>query len=182
MQIAVLMKDGFEELEALGIIDIARRLNVECDIIGFGKEYVVGSHGVHIQADRDIEDVDTFYDALVLPGGPASTDLRDDPLVIDLIQQFDKEEKIIGAICAAPIALERAGVIKGKRVTSYPSVREELTSCKYDFSTVQVDGRIITGNGPAATFAFAFAVMEALGVDTSGLKEGMQYNHLMSHK
>lgn len=182
MQIAVLMKDGFEELEALGIIDIARRLNVECDIIGFGENYVIGSHGVHIQVDRDIEDVDIFYDALVLPGGPASTDLRDDPLVIDLIQQFDKEYKIIGAICAAPIALERAGVIKGKRVTSYPSVREELTSCEYDFSTVQVDGRIITGNGPAATFAFAFAVMEALGIDTNRLKEGMQYNHLMSRK
>ena len=182
MKIALLMKDGFEELEALGIVDMARRLNVQCDIVGFEKEYMKSSHNVYIKTDMDFSQLDNSYDALVLPGGPAAKSLKSDHRVIELIQKYNDNNKIVAAICAAPIALEKAGVIKGKTVTSYPTVKGELVSANYEFATVQVDGNIITGNGPAATFAFAFAILEALGLDTNAVKEGTQYHYLIQKR
>lgn len=182
MKIALLMKDGFEELEALGIVDMARRLDVQCDMVGFDKEYVMSSHNVQIKTDINIDQMNHSYDALVLPGGPAAASLRDDDRVIKLIQTYNQNNKVVAAICAAPIALEKAGIIKGKTVTSYPTVQDELTSSNYSFATVQVDGNIVTGNGPAATFAFAFAILDTLGLDTSGIKEGTQYNYLINHR
>lgn len=181
MKIAVIMKDGFEEMEALGIIDMARRMDVKCDIVSFDKEYVTGSHKVQIKSDIKFNKLDDTYDAIVLPGGPGAVALRDDKRVIELVQKYNKDNKIIAAICAAPIVLEKAGVIKGKTITSYPTVANELRSANYEFSTVQVDGNIITGNGPAATFAFAFAILEALGLNTNDLKEGSQYKYLINN-
>lgn len=180
MKIALIIKDGFEELEALGIVDMARRLDIRCDIVGFDKEYVISSNNVQIKTDLDFKEIDDNYDALILPGGPGAINLRDDNQVIELIQRYNNKNKVIAAICAAPIVLEKAGVIKGKRITCYPGYEKEIISAVYQEALVQVDGNVVTGKGPAATFNFAFAILETLGVDTSELKEGTQYNYLIN--
>lgn len=180
MKIAIIIKDGFEELEALGIVDMARRLDIHCDIVGFDKEYMIGSNNIQIKNDMNFNQLDESYDALVLPGGPGAVKLRDDDRVIELIQKYNNDNKVIAAICAAPIVLEKAGIIKGKTITCYPGFEKEINSAFYQEAIVQVDGNIVTGKGPAATFAFAFAILETLGVDTSELQEGTQYNYLMN--
>jgi len=182
MKIAVIMKDGFEELEALGIVDMARRLDIQCHIIGFGEEYITGSNKVQIKADLMFDQMDDQYDAIVLPGGPGALTLREDERVIELVKAYHQQNKVIGAICAAPIILEKAGVIAGKNITCYPTVKDEIKSANYQDTTTQIDGNIVTGNGPAATFTFAFSVLETLGVNTDALKEGTQYNALLKNE
>ncbi|MFA9396808.1 MAG: DJ-1 family glyoxalase III [Clostridiaceae bacterium] len=181
MKIAVLVKDGFEELEMLGIVDMARRMKVKCDIVGCDNDFVIGSNKVKIKTDLRFEQIGDDYDAIVLPGGPGAADLRDDDRIIDLVKKYNKEKKVVAAICAATIVLEKAGVIKGKKVTAHPAVRDEIKSAEYQSAVVQTDGNIVTGNGPAATFSFAFAILEALGVDIKELREGTQFNFLLSY-
>ena len=182
MKIAVIVKDGFEELEMLGIVDMARRMNVECHIVGCDSDSITGSHEVEMKANTTLEQMDSDYDAIVLPGGPGAVDLRDDQRVVNLVKHYHENDKLVAAICAAPIVLEKAGILKGKTVTAYPTVEDELVSANYIRSLVEVDGKIITANGPAATFAFAFAILEHLGLDTKALREGSQYAFLMAEK
>ncbi len=182
MKIAVLCKDGFEELEALGIVDMARRMKVTCDIVGFGSDHVHGGHGIDIKADKDFGEMDDSYDAVVIPGGmPGATNLRDDKNVTDLVKNYYDNGKIVAAICAGPIVLEKAGVLEGQVVTCYPGFEDQLTHGNYKESIVQVDGKVITAKGPAATFAFAFAILEALGLDTKSLQDGVQYTYLKNN-
>jgi 4-methyl-5(b-hydroxyethyl)-thiazole monophosphate biosynthesis len=180
MKIALIVNNGFEELEALGIVDMARRLDIQCDIVGFCHEYVTGSNRIKVIPDVEFHKMADDYDAIVLPGGPGAYTLRDNEEVIRLVQKYNAENKVVAAICAAPVILEKAGVIKGKKVTCYPSVAKELVSANYQEVVVQTDGNIVTGKGPAATFAFAFAVLEALGLNTNALREGVQYNYLIN--
>ena len=94
MKIAVIMKDGFEELEALGIVDMARRLDIQCHIIGFGEEYITGSNKVQIKADLMFDQMDDQYDAIVLPGGPGALTLREDERVIELVKAYHQQNKV----------------------------------------------------------------------------------------
>lgn len=181
MKIAVLCKDGFEELEALGIVDMARRVDVECDIVGFSSKTVTGSHGIKIEADCDFSAVGLDYDAIVIPGGmPGARKLKDDENVVGLVKKYYQSKKLVAAICAGPIVLAKAGILAGKTVTCYPGFEKELENANYQESLVIVDGNIITAKGPAATFAFAFAILNKLGVDTSKLEDGVQYTYLKS--
>ena len=109
---------------------------------------------------------------------PGATNLRDDPRVIELVKKFNVDNKIIGAICAGPIVLEKAGVIKEKTVTCYPGFETQLNSANYQEALVLKDGNIVTGKGPGAALAFAYTLLEALGIDSSEIKEGMQYKYL----
>ena len=97
-----------------------RRANVECTMVGMDKLEVTSSHQIKIKMDQIYDGLDN-YDAVVIPGGmPGASNLRDDSRVIDLVKQFNHDGKIIGAICAGPIVLQEADVIKGKTVTCYP--------------------------------------------------------------
>ena len=170
-KVAVLFHDGFEVLEALSVVDVMTRANVTCTMVGMDNIKVV----MDCLCDENIE----TYDALVIPGGlPGATNLRDDKRVIDLVQKFNNANKIVAAICAGPIVLEKAGVIKDKKVTCFPGFEKELTSAIYQDTLVYQDGNIITGRGPAASLAFSYCILEALGIDSSNIQEGMQYNFL----
>lgn len=178
-KIAVLFHDGFEELEALSVVDVMRRANIECTMVGMDKLEVASSHQIKILMDCLYDKIIETYDAVVIPGGmPGATNLRDDSRVIELIQKFNDDNKIIGAICAGPIVLEKAGVIKERTVTCYPGFETQLVSANYQEALVLKDGNIVTGKGPAAALAFAYTLLEALGVDSSTIKEGMQYKYL----
>lgn len=181
-KIAVLLAEGFEEGEALFTIDILRRAGFQCDSVSIDSEMVTGSHGIAVKADKIINDEIKDYDMIVLPGGlPGATNLRDDNRVIELVKFFDKApEKFVAAICAAPIVLEKAGIIKGRTMTSYPGEQyaDLFKEANYIEDLVAVDGHLITSRGPATTMPFAYALVDALGGDSSVLKQGMLYNML----
>lgn len=123
----VLLANGFEEIEAITVIDVLRRGGIECAAIGVGTRTPKGSHDIPVSADVEIADVadDARGDVVVLPGGlPGATNLRDDARVQTLVQTLVRRQHERGgslaAICAGPIALAKAGVLAGRRVTSYP--------------------------------------------------------------
>ena len=110
-KIAVLCKDGFEEIEALTPVDVLRRANVHVDLVGMDDLKVTSSHQITIQMDCVFNDQIKEYDGIVIPGGlPGATNLRDDARVIEIVQQFNLEHKLIAAICAGPISLGKAGI------------------------------------------------------------------------
>lgn len=182
-KIAVLFEEGYEEVEALTPVDILRRANVHVDLVGMNSDIVTSSHQIAIKMDKIFDDSIYEYDGIVLPGGlPGSTNLRDDQRIIDIIHNFNEKGKLIAAICAGPIALGKAGVLKDKVCTCAPGFEEQLTGANYQEAIVQIDGHIITGKGPAAALEFGYSILEYLGHDSSTLRQGMQYDYLMNNR
>lgn len=167
VKVAVLLANGFETLEALTVVDVLRRAEVICDTFALKEEEVITSHNIKLKADKNIMNNEIEeYDFLVLPGGmPGSKNLRDNKRVIELINKFNNSNKWICAICAAPIALGKAGITKNKNMTCYPGFENELIGCNYKEDLVVVDGNIITGRGPAAAIPFAFEILSQISKD-----------------
>jgi 4-methyl-5(b-hydroxyethyl)-thiazole monophosphate biosynthesis len=163
-KIAVILADGFEEIEAVVPVDVFRRLGFEVVIAGLSKT-VNGSHGIKVQADCLLSELkETRFDAVFLPGGmPGAANLRDSPEVLALVKKVNARGGVVSAICAAPIALKAAGVIEGKTVTSHPSVKNDLKGCNHTGKLTEKDGNIVTGKGPGAAFEFAASIATALG-------------------
>ncbi len=163
-KVLVPLAEGFEEIEALSIVDILRRADIDVVIAGLKKRQVVGAHGVRVQADAHIKEMKSSdFDMIVLPGGlPGAINLQKDENVQKLLKDFDDNDKYIGAICAAPIALQSAGVLK-ESYTCYPSfesnIREE--GYKADRNVVS-DKNILTSRGPATAMEFALAIVAKL--------------------
>jgi DJ-1 family protein len=164
-RIAVILADGFEETEAVAPVDVWRRLGFDVVLAGLDRLDVKGSHGIVLKADCLIDRlVPGDFAAVFLPGGmPGSAVLRDSHDVIRIVREMAASEKLVCAICAAPIALGRAGVLEGKRATCYPGFESQLTGAVYTGGRVERDGRIVTGKGPGAVFPFAATVADALG-------------------
>lgn len=158
----VLLAEGFEEIEAVTIIDVLRRAEVEVHVAALSGEIVTGSHGIRIAADGKLADLDASrFDAVILPGGmPGAKNLRDDERVQALIRETAARGGLLGAICAGPIALESAGVLAGKRATSYPG--HPLPSAVYGEERVVEDGNVVTSRGPGTALEFALKLVERL--------------------
>ena len=179
---AVFLAEGFEEIEALTVVDILRRAKVKCDMVSLDKLEVNGGHNILVKADKVLSDEIKDYDLIVLPGGmPGTTNLQNDSKLIELIKYFDENKKLIGAICAAPIVLGTAEIIEGRNITSYPGFEDELKGCNYiDNEVVVVDNNIITSRGPATAIEFSYKLLEALEENSyKDLREGMMYNFLI---
>lgn len=175
---AVLLADGFEEIEALGTVDILRRAEIPTDTVSMNATgTVVSSRKISVQADKLFEDMD-HYDMVILPGGAGAWKNRDDKRVIELLKQYNDQGKLIASICAGPMALGKAGIIKGKRVTSYPGeeIESYLKDAVYVEEPVVTDGNIITSRGPATTFAFAYTLVDLLGGQSEPISDGMLYS------
>lgn len=167
MKVAVLFAEGFEEIEAVTPVDVLKRAGAEVDMVGICGMEITGSHDITLKMDCLLEDIFVDdYDMVFLPGGlPGSHYLRDDENVIQFVQDMNALGKFVTAICAAPIVLEKAGIIDNKKVTSHPSKEGEITSCEeYSAARVEVDGNIITSRGAGCAFEFSFALCEALGL------------------
>ena len=174
-KVAVILADGFEEIEALTVVDVLRRANITCHMVGFEAQ-VTGSHAIQVQADRVFDGDLSDYDLIVLPGGmPGSANLRDHELLIAELQKCEQAGKKVAAICAAPIVLNRAGLLKDKEFTCYDGVQEQIADGHYRKETVVVDGQLTTSRGPATALAFAYNLVEQLGGDANGLREAMLY-------
>ncbi|HAE91563.1 DJ-1 family glyoxalase III [Tissierella praeacuta] len=165
-KVILFLAEGFEEVEALTVVDYLRRKDVAVDTVSITEDNKVkGVHDIVVIADKvinSINDIDS-YDAVIIPGGlPGATNLRDNHKVIDIVKKANRNGKLVAAICAGPIVLEKAGVIHGKNVTSYPGFEDELMSGIYIDDSVVRDCNIITAKGPALAVEFAIEIMRYL--------------------
>lgn len=176
---AVMLAEGFEEIEAVSVVDILRRGNIQCITCSLKDYDVSGSHGIRFTADALINELDfNEFDAVILPGGmPGAVNLKNDERVIKLIRNFNENKKLVCAICAAPIVLNEAGIIDGIKITSYPDVKGKLKGCIYSEEIVIQDGNIITSRGPATAMSFAYKILENFigSGKVSELKRGMLF-------
>jgi protein deglycase len=160
------LAEGFEEIEAVAIVDVLRRGGVEVVVAGLGGRGAVrGAHGIDVAADADLGAVKAAaFDMVVLPGGTAGTErLANDPRVLNAVKELHAAGKPVAAICAAPTVLARAGVLSGARVTSYPSVRGNLgDAVVVDEPEVVESGTIVTSQGPGTAIEFALALVRRL--------------------
>jgi 4-methyl-5(b-hydroxyethyl)-thiazole monophosphate biosynthesis len=156
-RVLVYLAPGFEEIEAVTIIDLLRRADIDVTVAGLEEGFIRGSHGISILSDVNYETVNPDnFDYLVLPGGqPGTNNLKNDKRVLESINKFWKENKLIGAICAAPTVLHKAGILSNKKVTSYPSEKDVFSSSTYEESSVVKDGNIITSRGVGTAIDFA---------------------------
>ncbi len=174
----VVLADGFEEIEAVTVIDVLRRSGCEVKVMGVGKRNIRGAHNVLIEADAILGDQKILPDAIVLPGGmPGSENLGLSAEVTRLLKKMHESGKLIGAICAAPgCVLARYGILDGKKATCYPGF-EKLFKPQTVFSEENVvkDGHVITSRGPGSAMEFACALAEELTGKESvtSLKKGM---------
>ena len=172
-KVLLYLASGFEEIEAVTIIDLLRRADIDVTVAGLEAGPIKGSHGISILSDVNYNDVnpDTF-DYLVLPGGqPGTNNLKKNQKVLESVKEFQKENKLIGAICAAPTVLHEAGILDDKKVTSYPSEKDVFISSKYEVSPVVKDDNIITSRGVGTAIDFA---LELIGeIKGNDIKEEM---------
>ncbi len=178
-KVLVPLAKGFEEIEAVSIIDVLRRAEVEVIVAALNDEMLVqGANGITLKADAKVVDFSADeLDMVVLPGGWDGTyALADDENVQNLLKEMDAKGKQIGAICAAPFALNKAGVLK-ENYTCYPSVEEQIREEGYqgDKAMVVEDTNIMTSRGPATALCFALEIVKKLkGEETyNALKEGL---------
>jgi len=183
VKVIVFLANGFEEVEALTVVDYLRRVdNIAVDTVSIsGDLQVTGAHHIEVKADKhinELQDLDS-YAAVVIPGGmPGATNLRDDEDVIKIIRQMNNQGKLVAAICAGPIVFEKAKVIDGKKITSYPGFDKDLPNSIYKVEDVVVDGNIITARGPAKAVDFAIAIVKYLRGEkqVEELKDNILYN------
>jgi 4-methyl-5(b-hydroxyethyl)-thiazole monophosphate biosynthesis len=179
IKILVPLAAEFEEIEAVSIIDVLRRSGIEVLVASLNATMLVkGANGITVQTDVQVKDVNAAeLDMIVLPGGWGGTHaLAEDENVQNLLREMDAKGKNIGAICAAPFALNAAGVLKEK-YTCYPSVEEEIREEGYlgDKDMVVEDKNVMTSRGPATAICFALAIVKKLRGEESykALKEGL---------
>ena len=162
--VLVPLAPGFEEIETITIVDILRRSGSRVSIAGIVEGVIEGSRGVRLLADESIDNIKSEqFDLMILHGGqPVKNNLKKDPRVTALLKKMGCEKKLIGAICAAPIILEKNGLLEKRKRTSHPSVKEPLLGDFYVEDRVVVDHNIITSRSPGTAMEFAFKLVEIL--------------------
>lgn len=159
------LASGCEELEAVTLVDILRRAGVQVTTAGLQDGPVRASRGTVLVPDAALETaLRQDFDLIALPGGmPGSEHLKNDSRIIALLQRMHAAGKYVAAICAAPMALHAAGLLEGKRATSFPGVLDRLPgSHRYSSDAIVVDGNILTSRGPGTAMDFALALVELL--------------------
>jgi len=164
-KVIVVLAEGFEEIEAVTVIDVLRRSGIAVTAAGLSGLVVKGSRGIRVSADKLLDQSGEDFDAIVLPGGSqGAINLSASEKVNAIIKKFDTEGKLIAAICAAPsVVLAPLGILKGRSVTGYPGMLEGFDKdTVYKEDSVVVDGNIITSRGPATALSFGLAIAEKL--------------------
>lgn len=176
MKVAIVMDNGFEELEAMGPIDLLIRAGLDLDIVSIQGTSVKGRSGVVFNDTIPFDGYDfSNVDCLIIPGGPHYQKIEKNEVVLELMKEF-ASNKILAAICAAPTILGHLGLLKGKRYTCFTSMNEDFGGTYVDEYAV-IDGNIITGKSAAACVDFGFAIMEVLcGKEkTEEIKQSVYY-------
>lgn len=163
-KIVVPLASGFEEIEAVSIIDVCRRAGIEVIVAGVESWEVLGANNIEIICNDLFENIDFGdVDMIVLPGGWGGTKvLATNQKVQEILKEFKSKNKYIGAICAAPFALHTADVLN-ENYTCYPSVEEQIRPNGYtDNKRVVLDGKVITSRGPATAICFGLEIVKLL--------------------
>ena len=165
MKVLMILADGFEETEAIAVADVLRRLKIDVTVAGLDSREPAGAHGFKVKAGVLLEKCAAEpFDGVFLPGGmPGAANLLHSEAVRELLRRIDREGGVVSAICAAPIVLARAGLLDGKRFTVYPGFEQYLGGMTPTGELAECDGRVVTGKGPGAVFAFAAKLAAALG-------------------
>jgi len=164
-KVLIPLAQGCEELEAVTVIDILRRAGIQVITAGLEPGPVRASRGTALVPDTTLDDaLQDDFDMIALPGGmPGAKHLKNDHRVTGVLQKMAAGGKYIAAICAAPMALHAAGLLEGKRATSFPGVLDALPGThQYSDERVVIDGHIVTSKGPGTAMDFALALVELL--------------------
>lgn len=164
--VLVPLAQGCEELEAVTIIDLLRRAQIEVVTAGLTGEAVRGSRGTVLIPDMTLDEaLSRDYDMVVLPGGlPGATNLEQDDRVIGLLKRMAGNKKYTAAICAAPKVLATAGILEGKHATCYPNTIDsnKFPGIRFDDLPVVTDGRVVTSRGPGTAMDFSLELIGLL--------------------
>lgn len=165
-RVLIPLAEGFEEIEAVTVIDLLRRAGIEVIVAGLAPGAVTGAHGITVAPDTELDTVlDEDFDMVVLPGGmPGATNLAADVRLLALLRRQAEDGRLTAAICAAPAVLAQAGLLAGKRATSFPGFLTPVSApgtLVLDDAVVE-DGKIITSRGPGTAMDFALALIERL--------------------
>ncbi len=187
----VFLAAGFEEIEALATVDVLRRANLDVKTVSIGKnlinagsKIVTGANEISVEADLNEEEFINILeknrlDGIILPGGmPGTTNLNDSNLVLKAIKYCNKENKLIAAICAAPMILGKMGILENKEAICYPGFEQNLQGATISKNYVCVDDNIITAKGPGVALEFGIKIVEfILGKNKADMiKSSMQCN------
>ena len=160
--IYVHLAEGFEEIEALTLVDVLRRADLPVKTVSIEKTLdVVGKSGISVKADILFSEGDyNSCELIILPGGqPGTSNLMNNEDLLKKIEEFHREDKYLAAICAAPMILGELGILAGKKATIYPGMESHLKQGEYKDNPVVVDGKIITSQGPATAMAFGLEIV-----------------------
>lgn len=166
-QVYVMLANGFEEIEALTVVDILRRGEVAVSTVSITEEKMVtSSHHILVQADLAFSEMkEEDAEMIVLPGGmPGTVNLKEKQELVDMILRRHEKKQLISAICAAPaLIFGELGILEGKNATCYPSMEKHMRGAHYlkEEKAVQ-DGHIITGCGMGGAIPFGLKILEAL--------------------
>lgn len=180
--IYVFLAHGFEEIEALAVVDVLRRAELDVVTVGVGEDFVTGSHQIPVAADvyeRDLVLNDTVQ-AIVLPGGmPGTLNLEKSPVVQKAIDWAVENNKLICAICAAPSILGHKGLLDGKNATCFPGFEEELIGASLSEKFVVRDGNIVTAKGMGSAIEFGLQIAEILTnpLEVKKIRASLQIYH-----
>lgn len=179
-KVAIFLAEGFEEIEALTVVDLLRRKGIEIQMVSVTGEYfVTSSHQITVKADALFDEMNyTDVDMLVLPGGmPGTLNLEKHIPLMNLLEKFYYSNKKIAAICAAPSILGHKGILKEKRACCYPGFEQDLAGANVTNNEVEVDGNVITSRGMGCAIPFGLAIVESfLGQEVSNsLKDAIIY-------
>lgn len=159
----ILFANGFEEVEALTVVDMARRAQIDVEMISLNDDlYVTGSHNITVKCDKLLKDA-VLLDGIVIPGGiPGVPNIEKNEVAVELIKKHYKDGKLVAAICAAPTLLGRAGILIDKKAVCYPDMMDQLV-CKEKGNTATVtDKNIITSKSAGTAMNFAFEIIKYL--------------------
>lgn len=178
--IYVFLADGFEEIEAVSVIDILRRASLNVKTVGVENRLITGAHGIKVESDISCDDINLEkVEAIVLPGGmPGTTNLANSSVVINTIDYCINNNKLIAAICAAPSILGKQRFLKGKKAVCYPGFEEQLLGAVLDKSPICLCQNILTAKGPGVAIQFALKIVSLLTGDplANSIKEEL---HMM---
>lgn len=161
--VAILLADGFEEVEAITPADYLRRAGLEVRLVGLAGRQVKGAHDVTVTADLTLRELTKDPQAIIVPGGRGAETLAASAPVLDLIRRLHSAGRTVAAICAAPaVVLHKAGILAGRRVTCFPGLEKHLTGCTFTEDRVAVDGNVVTSRSPGTAGEFALTLVEIL--------------------
>lgn len=162
--VAILLADGFEEIEALTPLDVLRRAGIDAKTVAITSKIAIGSHGIPVVCDLDTEEVNlNEVTAVIFPGGmPGALNLDASPFSDKIIDAVNKSGGILAAICAAPLVLGRRGLLDGKRATCYPGFENELKGADVSNHGVVHDGNVVTAKGMGVSLDFALKLVQII--------------------